>query len=211
MVRRRKMGKEGRRTSRVHILSPLRLLRQDNPCRKRRNRPYWCGDCRNHFSVRSGGALSHSPIPYQKWAIAIHLHLSRPQGINACQLAREIEVTHKTAWLMLQRLREGWPEQERLKCKVAEIDEAYFGGNDKNRHRNKKFGRKWRDGHTGVAGMVDRESGRVAAEVIPDTTRETLRPFAEANLLLGDTLSATVLPSTPISDGRGGTKPSTTR
>ena len=104
--------------------------------------PYWCGDCRNHFSVRIGTVMSHSKVPLQKWVLAIHLDLSRPQGISSMQLARDIEVTQKTAWFLLHRIREGWPDPEPLRSRIAEIDEAYFGGDDKRRHRNKKFHRK---------------------------------------------------------------------
>ena len=28
--------------------------------------PYWCGDCRRHFSVRIGSAMERSKIDYQK-------------------------------------------------------------------------------------------------------------------------------------------------
>ena len=96
-------------------------------CPNRNPMPYWCGDCRKHFSVRTEGVMSHSKVPLQKWVIAIHLHLSRPQGISACQLARDIEVTRKTALSMLHRIREGWGEQESLNSSEVEIDEAFYG------------------------------------------------------------------------------------
>ena len=140
--------------------------------------PYWCGDCQKHFSVRTKWMMSHSPLPYQKWATAILLH-SRPQGISAMQLARDIGVTHKTALSMLHRIREGWPEQEPLNSMAVEIDEAFYGGNDKNRHRNKKFGRNWQKGRSiGVAAYC-RETGRGALERVPDRKRKTLGPIVE--------------------------------
>ncbi len=39
-----------------------------------------------------------------------------------------------------------------------------------------------------VVGMIDRETGRVAAEVIPDRKRKTLRTCAEKHLCPGGTL-----------------------
>ena len=148
-------------------------------CPNRKPQPYHCGDCRKHFSVRIGTVMSHSPIPFDKWATALFLHVSHPTGINACQLALDLGVTHKTALFMLQRLRQGWPEQESLNSRALEVDEAFYGGNDKNRHPNKKFGRQWQKGvDIGVVAYC-RETGRVAVEVIPDRKRKTLRPFVE--------------------------------
>ena len=144
--------------------------------------PYWCGDCRNHFSVRIGTVMSHSKVSCQKWVIAIYLHLSRPQGSSACQLARDLDMTRKTALSMLQRIREGWPDPEPLRSKFLEVDEAWVGGDDKKRHRNKKFGNNWRKGRVLVVGGVDRESGRVDARIILKADQETVAPFVEKNL-----------------------------
>ena len=152
-------------------------------CRNRGNRPYWCGDCRKHFSVRTGGGMSHSPVPYKKWAIAIHLHLSRPQGISACQLARDIGVTRKTALSMLHRIREGWGEQESLDSSEIEMDEAFYGGKDRNRHHNKQFGDNWPKGVSIGVVLYCRETGRVALQAVPNRKRKTLRPIVEKHLL----------------------------
>ena len=159
-------------------------------CPNRNPMPYWCGDCRKHFSVRTKTVMSHSKIPLRKWATALHLHASDPKGINARQLSRKLELNYRSAWHLLHRLREAWPDPEPLRSKIAEIDEAYFGGEDKNRHGNKKFHGKWRYGKISVAGLVDRETGLVAAKVIPDATRETLFPFAEEHLSPEGTLNS---------------------
>ena len=132
--------------------------------------------------------MSHSKVPYRKWAVARYLYLSNPRGISSRQLARDIGVTQKTAWSMLHRLRECWPDPEPLRCRVAEIDEAWFGGDDEYRHADKKFGNNWRKGRVCVAGIVDRETGRAAIEVIPDTERETLFALAEKHVLPEGTL-----------------------
>ncbi len=162
-------------------------------CPDRKPMAYWCGDCRNHFSVRTGG-VSHSKVPLQKWAIAIYLHLSRPQGISACQLARDIRVTRKTALSMLHRIREGWPDPEPLRSKFLEIDEAWFGGDDKKRHRNKKFGNHWRKGRVQALAVVDRESGRADAGMILQADQETVAPLVEKNLDENETLCSDEAP-----------------
>ena len=144
--------------------------------------PYWCGDCRSHFSVRIGTVLYCAKVPYQKWAIAIHLHHSHPQGISAMQLARDIRVSYKTAWFMLQRIRECWPDPEPLDSKFLEVDESWFGGDDKKRHRNKKFGNHWRKGRVLAVGGIDRDTGRADARRILKADHKTVAPFVEKNL-----------------------------
>ena len=134
--------------------------------------------------------MSHSKIPLEKWATAFYLHVSDPKGINARQLSRKLKLNYRSAWFLLHRIREGWSDQEPLRSRIAEIDEAYFGGDDKKKHRNKKFHQQWRYGNTAVAGMVDRETGLVAAKVILNSDRETLFPFAEEHLCPEGTLNS---------------------
>ena len=148
----------------------------------RKPMPYRCGDCKMRFSVRIGTRLYRSPIPLEKWATAIYLHTNNPTGISACQLARDIRVTHKTALYMLQRIRECWPDPEPLGSQFLEIDEAWFGGNDKNRHCNKKFGHQWRKGRVQALAGVDRESRRGDTRRILHADQETVAPFVEKNL-----------------------------
>ena len=150
--------------------------------------PYWCGDCRKRFSVRTGGTLSHSPIPYQKWAITLYLYQSDPRGISSRQLARYLGITQKSAWFMLHRIREGWGEQESLNSSEAEMDEAFYGGKDQNRHLNKRYGDNWPKGVSIGVVVCCRETGKVATEVVPDRERETLRPIVEKHLLPEGTL-----------------------
>ena len=72
------------------------------------------------------------------------------KGISSLQLAKDINVTQKTAWFMLQRIRQcfGIENDGELKNEV-EIDETFVGGKNKNRHANKKVknsqGRSFKD------------------------------------------------------------------
>ncbi len=151
-------------------------------CPGRKPMPYWCGGCRKRFSVRTEGGMSHSKIPLRKWAIGVHLYESRPKGISARQLASDLDLAYSSALFMLHRLREAWPDPEPLRSSMAEIDQAWFAGDDKNRHADKKFHWKWRFGSTPVSGVRCRETGDVASKVVPDETRETVFPFAEENV-----------------------------
>ena len=149
--------------------------------------PYWCGACRGRFSVRIGTVMYGSSIPLEKWAAGLRHDLIKG-GISALELHRLINLDYRSAWFMFQRIREGWPEQESLNCEIAAIDEVFIGGKDKWRHFDKRFGRNWHKGKIIVVVMVDAETGRVAAEVIPDRTEETLSAFVRKHLLAGGTL-----------------------
>ena len=71
------------------------------------------------------------------------------------------------------------PQPQKTKVfptKFLEIDEAWFGGDDKKRHRNKKFGNHWRKGRVLAVGGVDRDTGRADAKMILKADHETVAP-----------------------------------
>ena len=68
-------------------------------------RDFKCGECRKRFSIKVGTIFADTKLPMRKWYLAIWLLTSHKNGITTTQLARAIEVTQKTAWLMVDRLR----------------------------------------------------------------------------------------------------------
>ena len=140
---------------------------------------YWCPSCRRYFSVRIGTALERSKVPLRKWAYAIYLEMTSLKGISSMKLHREIEVTQKTAWFMLHRIRETWgQEHEGLFAGPVEVDETYMGGKEANKHGKKK-NRMGRGGvgKSVVVGAKDRATNEVRAEVVEGTDAETLQGF----------------------------------
>merc|ERR1712023_396138 len=69
-------------------------------------RQWKCGACRKKFSVTSGSIFEGSKIPVGKWIYAIYMMCTHKKGVSAAQIARELNVTHKSAWFMLHRVRE---------------------------------------------------------------------------------------------------------
>ena len=67
---------------------------------------YHCNACKWDFTVRTGTIFGRSKIPLHKWVYAMYLLVTARKGISSMQLAKEIGVTQKSAWFMLQRLRE---------------------------------------------------------------------------------------------------------
>ncbi len=66
---------------------------------------YQCKQCRHQTSLKAGTVLEKSRTPLEKWAAAIQA-MSRLHSINAVQLMTKIQVTYKTAWSMLRKLRQ---------------------------------------------------------------------------------------------------------
>ena len=69
-----------------------------------------------------------------------------------------------------------------------EADESYFGGKERNKHANKKLHVRGTAGKAIVAGVRDRESGKVRVEVVPDASAPTLQTLVQDSITPDATL-----------------------
>lgn len=149
---------------------------------KCKNGKYRCANTGKYFDVKTGTIFAHTKLPLRYWFYAMFLFLSHKRGVSSCQLARDLGVTQKTAWNMLNKIREymDCENQHQLSAEV-EIDETFVGGKNKNRHKDKKVekcqGRSFKD-KVPVFGMYQR-GGNIVAKVVPDTKAKTLTPLLE--------------------------------
>ena len=152
--------------------------------------PYRCRPCRRFFSVRTGTALQSSKLPLRIWAYAIYLELTSLKGVSSMKLHRDLGIRQATAWHLQHRIRTAFfqgvmPEF----AGPVEVDEAYFGGLEANKHEWKKanLGRG-PVGKTAVVGVKDRATGQVVAKVVVDTSAATLQQFVYDNTEIGATV-----------------------
>jgi transposase-like protein len=100
---------------------------------------YRCNKCKTDFTVRTGTIFERSHIPLHKWVYAMYLVVTARKGISSLQLAKEIGITQKSAWFMLQRLREACGGTTGKLSGIVEIDECFVGGKEGNKHEYKKL------------------------------------------------------------------------
>lgn len=142
---------------------------------------------KRQFSAKVGTVMEDSPIPADKWLLAVWMMGNCKNGVSSYEIAKAIGVTQKSAWFMLHRIRLGLSLNARnfgTKSKIGgpenevEVDETFVGGRKKNMHLDKKLRYEDRGGSQGktiVQGCLDRTSRQVRAKVVPNLTREVLQ------------------------------------
>jgi transposase-like protein len=60
---------------------------------------------RAQFSVRAGTLLEDSHIPLCHWLVIIWMLANSDRRVSSYQIARQLGVTQKSAWFMLQRIK----------------------------------------------------------------------------------------------------------
>jgi transposase-like protein len=64
-----------------------------------------CRACKRQFSVKVGTLFEGSPLGLEKWLPAVWVVANPDPGISSRELGRALDVTQKSAWFMLHRVR----------------------------------------------------------------------------------------------------------
>lgn len=151
---------------------------------------YKCTKCLKKYNAKTGTFMEGSKLRTITWLMAMYL-ATHKRGISSTQLAKDLGVTQKTAWFMLQRIRWAFGnEKPEVLEGIVEIDESFVGGKARFKHKNKRIkynpGRGWAD-KSPVYGMLQR-GGKVKAMVIPNVLMTTLRKATLEHVKIGSLL-----------------------
>ena len=179
-------------------------------CKQRFDGRYRCDRCKHNFSVISSTIFENTKVSLRKWFIAMYLISSHKKGVSSHQLSRDIDVSQKTAWYMLQKIRTLYKQDDATALSgIVECDEVYIGGKEKWKHKSMRTprtqGRSTKT-KTPVFGMMERSyiidrngnevpMSYVRAIIVSKTDKTTLQPIIgqfveEGSHVITDELSA---------------------
>jgi transposase-like protein len=157
-----------------------------------------CRSCRKQFSVKAGTIFEDSPLPLGKWLLATWLISNCKNGVSSYEIARDVKVTQKSAWFMLQRIRKAMQDEDGGKLGgEVEVDETFIGGKARNMHKDKRArvitGTGGKD-KTAVMGMIER-GGRVRAMVVGTRRKSELQRQVREHVEAGSAIFSDELKS----------------
>lgn len=153
-------------------------------------------ECKNQhskrqFSVKNGTIFEESPIPLDKWLVAMWLIASCKNGISSYEIHRALKVTQKSAWFMMHRIRRAMEQGSFGKFSgEVEADETFIGGKARNMHVSKRQRRITGTGgkdKTPVMGILER-GGKVRTTVIPNRRKQALQEEVKKHVEAGSAL-----------------------
>ena len=107
------------------------------------------------------------------------------KGVSSYKLARDLDITQKTAWFLAHRIRKAFEDQQDSKfVSPVEVDETYMGGKYSNMHKSRKprlVGAGSQD-KVPVVGIKERETGKVKAKVTQRVSTVLLRSMVEESV-----------------------------
>jgi transposase-like protein len=150
---------------------------------------YTCAQCHHRFSILVGTIFENTKLPLRVWFGAIWLLTNHPKGVASTTLARDLGITQKSAWFVLQRLRHAARTQSfntPLTGNV-QVDETFVGGKGSNRPGRRGPGKSMY-GKTSVIGAAN-EKSEVKGKVLPLTLgRPEAQKFIDDTVAPGATL-----------------------
>jgi transposase-like protein len=67
---------------------------------------FQCNGCREQFTVTVKTVFERSKLPLSKWMAALFLMTASKKGVSAHQMHRMLDISYKSTWFMMHRLRE---------------------------------------------------------------------------------------------------------
>jgi len=158
-----------------------------------------CRECKKQYSVKVGTIFEDSAVGLDKWLCAMWMLANCKNGVSSYEIGRALEVTQKTAWFMLHRIRYAMHHGTIDKMTgTVEADETFIGGKARNMHANKRAKKIHGRGPMGkeiVFGLLDRETGQVHTAHVPTRRKHDLQPIIREHVQPGAELHTDALES----------------
>lgn len=161
---------------------------------RHRSRPIFsCKACDAQFSVTSGTAFAGRKLPIVDILMGMAVFANGAKGHAALALGRDLDVSYKTAFVMLHKLREAISRdiRNRTASGDVEVDGAYFGGHVRPANRKeKRVDRRLVLNQTGkrqVVIVMRERGGRTLPFVVPQEHEAV--PTLEARIVSGSTVT----------------------
>ena len=162
-------------------------------------RTWTCLACRKQFSVKVGTIFEDSPIGLDKWMVAMWMLANCKNGVSSYEIARALEVTQKTAWFMLHRIRYAQHHGTINKMSgIVEADETFIGGKARNMHTDRRLTKihgRGPEGKTIVFGLLDRETRKVHTRVVGTRRKKDIHAQIRAVVAPGSEINTDALKS----------------
>lgn len=156
------------------------------------------------FSLKTGTIFEDSPLPLDKWLVALWVIVNSRNGVSSCELARTLGVTQKSAWFMAHRLRFALHHGsfDAMMSGHVEADETFIGGKSRFMHKAKrdKLGISQSNsmaGKVAVMGLLERhgDGSKVRTRVVETRRRNELEQTVTEHVEAGSHLYTDALKS----------------
>jgi transposase-like protein len=165
-----------------------------------------CADCRYQASPIVGTVMEGSSTPLHKWFLALYLISQETLKTNATELSQIIQVTYKTSWLILHKIRHamGKADAHVPLCGDVSVTSAIYG----KKPNSHSFARLPHESPALVGASMNNqhEPAYVKIKLVSEQhlQEKTIRPsgmeaFTEANVEEGAATDYVIKPYLPLS------------
>jgi transposase-like protein len=148
-----------------------------------------CLACKKQYSVKVGTIFEDSAIGLDKWLCAMWMLANCKNGVSSYEVGRALEVTQKTAWFMLHRIRFAQHHGTINKMSgTVEADETFVGGAARFMHQHKreeKIHGRGPQGKAIVFGLLERKTGQVRVKHVATRRKGELVNIVRENVRKG--------------------------
>ena len=169
----------------VGLLTPENGVSRKTRTGTMSERRVWkCRACRRQFSVLTNTVMHRSKISVRTWVMVLFEMCASKNGVSAREIERKYGLCPRSAWFLCHRIREAMATPYvTLFQGLVMADEAYIGGDPKNRHANRRELRHGRGTEkTPVVSLIDAATGEVRSHVVANIAGTTL-----ARIIIGNT------------------------